>query len=537
MASHPHRASGRPQNPPPPAYSRNPGDVTVIRLPDSGVSSSLGCVWPSLLFAGLTALLCLAVMVLLGFYSYYRASDRILPGIQVGKTDLGGMSPSEAALLLDRSLNKEKKILVSNGSQSVLITPVDLGLQVDALETAKKAYAVGHEGTFLAASAEIFAAMKDGWQVPPVVSLDEEAARQRLQALAPLMSQPAKDATIRLEGTSLLPVPSGLGYTINLDETLATLVKNPQAVAATGVLPVTPQPVMPRLTDVTPALAQAQSLMDKPASIDAYDPISNEKLNLPVPHDVIGGWLRVAPGDNGPQITLDEAQLASYLAGLSPSLGNGRSLDASGASLTPAEAIRRGVPIPAIVRHQPTTYVVQSGDTLLKIGWKVGMPFWMIAKANPSINADALSTGMKLVVPSKDDLLPLPVVPNKRIVINITRQRLAVYQDGKQVSQHPISTGIDRSPTQPGVFQVQTHDKNAYASVWDLYMPNFLGIYEAWPGFMNGIHGLPMLSNGTRLWANVLGKPASYGCIILDLQSAAWLYDWAENGVVVEIQP
>jgi len=98
-----------------------------------------------------------------------------------------------------------------------------------------------------------------------------------------------------------------------------------------------------------------------------------------------------------------------------------------------------------------------------------------------------------------------------------------------------ISTGIDRSPTQPGVFQVQTHHLEAYASVWDLYMPHFLGIYEAWPGFMNGIHGLPTLSSGQRLWAGNLGRPVSYGCIILNLEAAEWLFHWAERGVVVEI--
>jgi len=39
------------------------------------------------------------------------------------------------------------------------------------------------------------------------------------------------------------------------------------------------------------------------------------------------------------------------------------------------------------------------------------------------------------------------------------------------------------------------------------------------------------------LWANVLGQPASYGCIIMDLASGEALYNWAENGVVVEILP
>jgi lipoprotein-anchoring transpeptidase ErfK/SrfK len=77
---------------------------------------------------------------------------------------------------------------------------------------------------------------------------------------------------------------------------------------------------------------------------------------------------------------------------------------------------------------------------------------------------------------------------------------------------------------------------NAYASIWNLYMPNFMGIYDAVPGLTNGIHGLPLLSNGRRLWADVLGRPASFGCIILDLQAAEELYNWAEDGVVVEIK-
>jgi lipoprotein-anchoring transpeptidase ErfK/SrfK len=134
-------------------------------------------------------------------------------------------------------------------------------------------------------------------------------------------------------------------------------------------------------------------------------------------------------------------------------------------------------------------------------------------------------------------MLPLPIVPNKRIVISISQQRMWTYENGALRSEEIISTGIDRSPTHPGVFQVQTHEQLAYASVWDLYMPHFMGIYEGWPGFMNGIHGLPTLSNGTRMWANSLGRKASYGCIILNLQAAEDLYNWAENGVIVEIQP
>jgi lipoprotein-anchoring transpeptidase ErfK/SrfK len=134
-------------------------------------------------------------------------------------------------------------------------------------------------------------------------------------------------------------------------------------------------------------------------------------------------------------------------------------------------------------------------------------------------------------------MLLLPVVTKKRIVISITEQRLWTCEDGALRSEHIVSTGFARSPTLPGLFQVLSHVENAYASRWGLWMPHFLGIYDALPGFTNGIHGLPLRSNGVRLWGSVLGRPASYGCIILDLEAAEDVYAWADDGVVVEIHP
>jgi hypothetical protein len=153
------------------------------------------------------------------------------------------------------------------------------------------------------------------------------------------------------------------------------------------------------------------------------------------------------------------------------------------------------------------------------------------------LDMNNLPTGETITIPSRNEMLPLPVIQNKRIVISIAEQRMWTYENGNLLNEYIVSTGIDSSPTLPGVYQVQTHEPNAYASVWDLYMPNFLGIYEGWPGFYNGIHGLPMLSSGVRLWADVLGSKASFGCIILDLPASEVVYNWAEDGVVVEILP
>jgi lipoprotein-anchoring transpeptidase ErfK/SrfK len=519
-----------------PRYPSAPAAVIRVPLPRRRGLSPLIL----MLLLGLGSLLFLACVLLgglLSFYGYYQATGRILPGVAVRNTLLQGMTAEEAIIALQQDWELQTRIEVTNGIQSTTLTPAELGLSIDIPRTVQEAQDVGHGGTMLSEGAQMFAALWDGWQVTPVATLDEATARHRLEALAPEMSLPGKDAWLRVENGVLVPVPAEMGYTLDIDTTLKALVANPQAVLTNEKLTAVPKLVIPQVTDITPALVEAQRLMNTPLTIEAYDPIYDEKKSWPVPAEQVVSWLAITPGQNGPQIVFDENKVAAYLTQLGQTVGEGRSLNASGDSAPLAQALRNGRPYTVQITHLPTSYIVQPGDTLLKIAWKIGMPYWMISRANPGVNPDAIQAGTALVIPAKSDLLPLPIVPNKRIVIDLGAQRLRVFQDGQMIGRHVISTGIDRSPTQPGIFQVQTHDPNAYASVWDLYMPNFLGIYEAWPGFMNGIHGLPTLSNGQRLWANVLGSPASYGCIILDLKTAEWLYNWAENGVVVEIKP
>ena len=487
--------------------------------------------------AGLVIMLCTLAALILGYYTYYQTSGRIIPGVYAGSLPLGNMTVTDAAVLLQKTWNLETRILVYNGSQEQTVSPVELGLSIDPLETALRAYAIGHDRSLPGNLGQMVVSMLEGWQITPVLQYDEAAARLGIESLVPLMSQPAQDAALQLQGDQLAPVPAKLGYTINVEETLDDLSADPLGVLLNGLLVVKLKPEMPRIEDVSAALAEAQRLLDTPLTIWAYDPIKNEQLQWQIGRQEIAAWLMIEPGEAGPQVGIDPQRVGDYLKRLSLELAPERYLDAERFAIPLARAVLRSEPFSINISHAPTTYIIQPGDTLLKIAWRNGMPFWMIQQANPELDPDALWVGAELTIPAKDELLPLPAVPNKRIIIGIDAQRMWIYQDGQQIQEFVISTGIDRSPTQPGIFQVQTHDLEAYASVWDLYMPHFLGIYQAWPGFMNGIHGLPTLSNGRRLWANILGRPASYGCIILDLDDAEWLYNWAEEGVVVEITP
>jgi len=123
---------------------------------------------------------------------------------------------------------------------------------------------------------------------------------------------------------------------------------------------------------------------------------------------------------------------------------------------------------------------------------------------------------------------------SKYILVDISEQHMYVYEGDVLIYSFVASTGINNG-TRAGTFAVQSKIPNAYGSTWDIWMPNWLGIY--WSGGLeNGIHALPILPGGGVLWEGYLGRPVSYGCVVLGTYEAQILYDWAEIGTPVEIQ-
>ena len=123
---------------------------------------------------------------------------------------------------------------------------------------------------------------------------------------------------------------------------------------------------------------------------------------------------------------------------------------------------------------------------------------------------------------------------NKYILVDISEQHMYVYEGDTLVYSFISSTGMHNA-TRTGNFSVLDKIPSAYGATWDIWMPNWLGIY--WAGSMeNGIHALPILPNGATLWAGYLGVPISYGCVVLGTYEAQLLYDWVDIGTPVEIR-
>jgi LysM repeat protein len=188
--------------------------------------------------------------------------------------------------------------------------------------------------------------------------------------------------------------------------------------------------------------------------------------------------------------------------------------------------------------QEPVVHVVQPGETLTRIAARYGVTTAEIVRLNRLGNPNLIFTGQRLQIAGNGDTAGgEPAQPaSKRIVVDKSDQRAYVYEGGELLWTFVVSTGMPGSDTWEGTFAVRSKIPNAYAQLWSLQMPYWLGFYHT--GYLeNGFHALPIMPSGTVLWDGYLGTPVSYGCVILSYPDAKTLYEWAEIGTEVIVQP
>jgi len=490
------------------------------------------------LWVALIALLILLPLMLFsGTLIYFQVHQLNLPNVFIYDLSVGMTSRDEATTLIDEIYNQNRQILLTASGDlntQFQLSPQALGLWVDPQATADAAYAVGRNSDPITDLKLAFSG--DSQIIMPVLYFDESQARKTLETIASALDVTPINASVTFEEGNWVALPGKAGRSIAVESTLDDLLENAFSILIKGEAELQIDTLQPDIKDLSPLIDQIQTLVAQKYHLTAYDPVTDQAFEWSIPLERKLSWVTVDSESQQAQLVINPDDIKALCNLWAEELGEERSFDPNLEVQTLIETWQTGQTPSVMIHHAPTSYLVSQGESLWSISLKLGMPMYHIIDANPGLTVNNLAPGMNLTIPSKNILLPLPAVPNKRIIISISEQSMTVYENGNIRNTYSVSTGVSDSPTMVGVFQIQSHELNAYASNWDLYMPHFMGIYEAWPGFMNGIHGLPLLSSGDRLWASTLGSPASYGCIILDLDAAEDLFYWAESGVVVEIR-
>lgn len=458
-------------------------------------------------------------------------ANRMLPGVQVGDVALGGLMQAEAQQRLSQAWTT---VTLRDAERTWQVQAADLGLSLDAAQTAALAYAQGRGDGGLTA-------LFNTVLVEPVVALNTTQLTDELIALTPNFEIAPVDAGVELANGQVRATLPQMGRMLDVAATVGALQANAGAALTDGELDLVMRDVAPAVTDASPLVAQAQALLSNSLDIQVYDPVTGDSVYWSAPPTQWGNWLTAIPDNSSPiglALDADPQLVRDFLTTQSNNLDASRSIDLEAASASVREALSAGRPQDAFVtvQHNERLHTVQAGETITSIGWNYGIPYLYIQEANGGI--DSISVGQQLVLPAADTFLLYDVVPDKRIVIDLSEQRTRVYEAGQLKWDWLSSTGIDSSPTWTGIYQVISHVPNAYAGNWNLYMPDFIGVYQPVPGssFTNGFHGFPTRGGGRLLWTNDLGRRVTYGCILLSDENVRLLYDWAEEGVVVEIK-
>ncbi len=477
---------------------------------------------------------CLFAMLIGGGLIY--GSGNVLPGVSAAGVDLGGMSQAEAESALASAWGGG--VVLRDGTRTWPVSAADLGVSLDAAATASAAHEWGRGSGGIDGALR---ALTSGVDVPPVLVVDLDRLQRGLESVRAMVEAPAVNAGVSLVGGRVMPSPAQPGRALDLGATVERMRVASAAELADGALDLVMIAVAPSIMDASALVAQAEALLSSPFTLRGYDPVHDEWTTWSAPPEVWAGWLSAedAPGSaTGLSLSMNHAGPQAFVES-NAQFPDERYIKPEEAIAAMQAAARRGETTASVrVWNGPTTYTVRGGQTLAAIAEEVGIPYPYIEAENPGMNTDALSVGQAIQLPARDVLIPLDPIPSKRIVVSRSQQHLWAYENGQVVFDWVISTGLPSSPTALGVFQVQTHELNAYAQQWNLYMPHFMGFYHPGPNMdlINGFHGFPTRGGGYLLWSGDLGHPVTYGCVLLSLENAESLYNWAEDGVIVEVQ-
>ena len=234
--------------------------------------------------------------------------------------------------------------------------------------------------------------------------------------------------------------------------------------------------------------------------------------------------LAVVPGD---QRALSERRFAQlYLQG-STALGQGDFT----AAITPLDEIYSGNPNYRSVKTRLYQAYLGSAGTLESNG-KLAEAYLAYEKA---LNVDAQGSEAMAGTARLKSSAPASSAAGKKIEVDIAKQQVTAWENGKIVYRFKASTGKAPYLTRTGNFRILSKMPNAYSSAMLWGMPWWMGIYYAGK-WENGFHAMARVGkNQTVLPDSVLGKPATHGCIMLSDKNAKTLYDWAVIGTAVWI--
>ena len=203
------------------------------------------------------------------------------------------------------------------------------------------------------------------------------------------------------------------------------------------------------------------------------------------------------------------------------------------------------VPKPEVTPIDSSAFVVQAGDTPAPTLVPTQPPARVTATPRTEATATTVPTeeataipaatetpgvvAMEVLADTPTNVPPTPGISvgdgERWIDVDLTNQMVYAYEGETVVNSFVVSTGTWLTPTVTGKHKIYVKVR-----VQDMRGPGYHLKDVPYVMFFSGDYGL----HGTY-WHNNFGTPMSRGCVNLTIDDAAWLFDWASVGTVVNV--
>jgi vancomycin resistance protein YoaR len=278
-----------------------------------------GAIWIQMsvaLLGGAVFFLLVLSFLSLGYRLIY--SGRIFPGVSIAGVNVAGLSIDAAATKVQRSLTfpTTGKIVFRDKQNIWIETPSKLGMALDPAASARLAYDLGRSGGLFQNINDQLNAAQVGTIVPPVILFDQRVANSYLLNLAQSVDQPAKEATLLINGLEVTSESGQIGRKLDPDSTMIFLNAQMQAFRD-GEVPLVVAEQTPQVIDAAVQADAARRLLSAPLVISLPDTHNGDPGPWQIMPADLAPMLRVGRLGSGPgsqyAVQLDRAMLQVFL--------------------------------------------------------------------------------------------------------------------------------------------------------------------------------------------------------------------------------
>lgn len=450
------------------------------------------------------------VLAAAGLFAYAQATNsHIVLGVSISGIRVSGLSKerAQATLATEVQSYQEQGVTVSYGNVSQTIPLQQLGVRFNVAGTIHDAYAVGRSTRLEQWLLHAF--RKSSINIPLRAAVDQAIFQNYVTEFRGIRSTPKTEPSLAIaDGTvSIVPGQDGVAVT-----TTATPDAVRAAVSRLQTVHITFQSATehPKLNDedLNEAKTAAETMMSGPLTLT----FGNRRFV--VGKDELQHWVQysfdptkiVSDPREGVVLSVNHDLAAAYLSSLN---------DVIGVPAKPTFGFDAEV-LGEYAYKNSQGKAVNIDDALAKI---------------PPAIQDASPRSVELVVsPSDPPIEKLTAVAprptGKVIEVDLSRQALLAFEDGKLKFFTRVSTGLPSHATPTGEWKIYNKTTIQRMVGQGYNLPNV-----KWVMAYNGDYTLH-----TAYWHNDFGVPKSHGCTNMAEADAKWLFDWAEIGTPVVIQ-